>query len=239
MIWGQPPLAAGLLLLQPGGCRGAGPARAQQQNLSSHLLQETTCEVVCSSSTDSGSWVFVSMDANSSLQRSFWHFMHVSENRGWAGWLALPLLEWSKRAFCCWCRNTPDFPLCYFQKRDSFGSSVDPICPLYFLQVTCNFLYSVSFPYILLREIRKGGARSQFGHSCIINLPKPFKGESAVQEVRQGFSQSLSASLTLSETLQNLSLNRFPAITDWKKISSVRKRSGCSGVRESDKSLEQ
>lgn len=34
---------------------------------------------------------------------------------------------------------------------------------------------SVSFPSVLLREIRGGGTRSQFGPSHIITLPQPFR----------------------------------------------------------------
>lgn len=40
-----------------------------------------------------------------------------------------------------------------------------------------QFLYSISFPPILL-TVRGGGTRNHSGHSCISNLPTPFKGES-------------------------------------------------------------
>lgn len=65
--------------------------------------------------------------------------------------------------------------------------------------VYCNFL----FPPILLTARGGGGTRNFFGHSSISNLPTPFKDESTVQKVSRRF--SLSARLTLSETLWNLS----------------------------------
>lgn len=125
-----------------------------------------------------------------------------------------------------------------FSEEGFFWKQHDPICPLYFLQDICNFLYSVSFPCVLLSEIGEGGTRSQFGHSCIINLLKPFKGELVVQEVHWDFSQSLSASLTLSETPQNLSLNRFPAIRVNENLKCVEAQR-VQRLGESDNSLEQ
>lgn len=108
-------------------------------------------------------------------------------------------LWWSKCAFL----SVAQIPWasCYFQSRDSLGSIVCPPC---FLQVICHlFLGSVSFPCIVLTVIRERARRSPFGHACIINLPGPFRGESAVQKVSPCF--CLSARLTVSETLHILS----------------------------------
>lgn len=86
-----------------------------------------------------------------STARSCSHSARLSWSWGWAGWLTLMWLWWSKCAFL----SVAQIPWAsrYFQSRDSLGSIVCPPC---FLQVICHlFLGSVSFPRIVLTVIRE------------------------------------------------------------------------------------